>query len=415
MKLKIPTTIIFENLENSTKFITVNQGGARSSKTYNEVLWLIRVALCPDIWEKYNCKNPIISICRDTLPALKASAYRDFLEIMTNNNLYNLKLMNKTELIYQFETGAMIEFFSLDDAQKLKSRKRDFLLVPECNENNFEVIRQLLLRTKCKAIFDFNPSEDFWIYDKILTRPDAEFFITTYKNNPFLDERIKQEIEMLQFEDENAWRIYGLGEKGQRQELIYPNVEYLDSFDGIQFEETIFGLDFGYNNPIALMEISLKDKEFYEKERLHQSFLTNGQLIEWLKNNLSMQEKRYIIYADCAEPQRIKEIADAGFYIKPADKSVKDGIDFCKRYKTYCLNSDINNKKEKKNYSWKKDKNGNILDEPIKFLDHCQDGSRYAKYTHYKDAFGKNIDDIIGELESQLKEDVDYGDFRDDY
>jgi phage terminase large subunit len=415
MRLNIPTTIIFENLENSTKFITVNQGGARSSKTYNEVLWLVRVALCPDIWKKYKVNKPIISICRETLPALKASAYRDFLEIMTNNNIYNPKLMNKSDLIYQFETGSIIEFFSLDDPQKLKSRKRDFLLVPECNENNFETIRQLLLRTKCKAIFDFNPSEDFWVYDKILIRPDAELFISTYKNNPFLDERIKQEIEMLRLEDENAWKIYGLGEKGQRQELIYTNVEYLDSFDGIEFEETIFGLDFGYNNPTALIEISLKDKCFYEREVLYQSFMTNGQLIEWLKNNLTMIQKRYCIYADAAEPQRIKELNDAGFYVKSADKSVKDGIDFCKRFKTFCLNSDINNKKEKKNYSWKKDKNVIILDEPIKFNDHLCDASLYGIFTHYKDAFGKNIADTISELENQLTEDFDYGDFRDDY
>ena len=380
------------------------------------MIWLIRFSLYDNFWAKYNIKkNPVISVCRETLPALKASAYRDFLEIMTNHNLYNPKKMNKSDLIYTFENGAIIEFFSLDDAQKLKSRKRDILFCPECNENNYEVIRQLLLRTKGKAIFDFNPSEDFWIYDKIISRKDAEFFITTYKNNPFLDERIKNEIKMLQYEDENAWKVYGLGQRGERQELIYPNVEYLDSFDVIQFEEKVFGLDFGFNNPTALIEVGIKDKCFYEKERLYQSFMTNAQLIDWLKNNLTLDDKRCCIYADGAEPQRIQEISDAGFYIKAADKAHKKvAIDFCKRFKTYCLNSDVNNKKEKKNYSWKKDKNGKILDEPIKFLDHLQDASQYCKYTHFKNRFGKDFEQTLAELESQINtqnEANEYGNF----
>jgi phage terminase large subunit len=392
MILKIPTNIVFEHLENSNKFITVEQGGTRSGKTYNEMVWLINFCLDSSKWLKYRIENkPLVSVIRKTLPALKASAYRDFLDIMQRNGLYNHKNLNKSELIYTFENGAILEFFSCDQPQKLKSRKRDIALLVEANELTYEDFIQIVFRTKSKIIMDFNPTEEFWVYDKVLNRDDAELLITNFLNNPFLDKRIVEEIKRLEFVDENLWKIYGKGERGTKTELIYPTFERMDNFDNIEFEEEIFGLDFGFNNPTALIKIGLKDECFYETEMLYRSFLTNGKLIKWLNANLTDKEKGLVFYADSGEPQRIDEISDAGYYIKPSDKAVTPGIDFCKRFKTYCRNGDLNNIKEKKNYSWKKDKNGNIIDEPIKFFDHLQDAGRYAKYTHYKNIFGKNI------------------------
>ena len=35
-------------------------------------------------------------------------------------------------------------------------------------------------------ILDYNPSDWYsWIYTKVKTRDDSDFFITTYKDNPF--------------------------------------------------------------------------------------------------------------------------------------------------------------------------------------------------------------------------------------
>lgn len=412
IKLNINTNIIFEHLENSDKFITVEQGGTRSGKTYNEMIWLVNFALNDNKWKKYRIEDkPIISIIRKTLPALKASAYRDFLDIMQKNGLYNYENMNKSDLIYTFENGAIIEFFSCDQPQKLKSRKRDIALLVEANELTYEDFLQIVFRTKSKIIMDFNPTEDFWVYDKVLIRPDAEIFITTFLNNPFLDVRIIEEIKRLKNEDDNLWSIYGLGEKGIKTNLIYPKIEWVVNFNNIEFEEEIFGLDFGYNNPTALIKIGLRDKCFYEEEKLYRSYLTNGQLIEWLNANLTDKEKRLIFYADSAEPQRIQELNDAGFIVKSSDKVVNDGIDFCKRFKTYCRQGDLNNLKEKRNYSWKKDKNNKILDEPIKFFDHLQDAGRYAKYTHYKDIFGKNFSISLENFKTseEIFIDKDYG------
>ena len=66
----------------------------------------------------------------------------------------------------------------------------------------------------------------------------------------------------------------------------------------------------------------------------------------------------------------------------PADKSVKDGIDFVKRQNLYVTSNSINTLKEIQTYKYKEDRMGNVLDEPIKAFDHALDAVRYALYTH---------------------------------
>ena len=148
------------------------------------------------------------------------------------------------------------------------------------------------------------------------------------------------------------------------------------------FEELIYGLDFGYCNPSALIEIGIKDDIIYERELLYQTHLTNADLIEKLKKLIP--DKSNPIYADSAEPARIEEIHRAGYKIYPADKSVKDGIDFVKRRKIHILRSSTNLIDEKRIYKYREDKNGYALEEPIKFRDHLMDAERYGLYTHFK-------------------------------
>ena len=150
-----------------------------------------------------------------------------------------------------------------------------------------------------------------------------------------------------------------------------------------EVDDIFYGLDFGYNNPTALIEIRMKDGVLYERELLYQTNLTNSELIDLLKQLIV--KKTSPIYADPSEPARIEEIYKAGYNIIGAEKSVKDGIDFVKRQKIKIANTSSNLIKEKKNYKWKVDKNNNVLDEPVKFNDHLMDAERYAIYTHLKD------------------------------
>ncbi len=210
----IKTNKVFRHLENSNSKIVIEQGGTRSGKTYNILLWII-FSYC----EKNSGK--IITICRKTYPALRGTVMRDFLTILKDHEIYSEDDHSKTASEYRLN-GNTIEFISLDMPQKIRGRKRDLLFCNEANELTFEDWQQLLFRTNEKVIIDFNPSEEFhWIYDQVLPRKDVEFYQTTYKDNPFLGAEIKAEIERLKDIDENYWRVYGLGERGQSRSLVY--------------------------------------------------------------------------------------------------------------------------------------------------------------------------------------------------
>jgi phage terminase large subunit len=355
-------------LETKTRLV-VNQGGTSSGKTWS----ILQVLIGKAIREKLH-----ISICSISLPHLKKGALRDFILILNSMDLYKEKYHNKTDNIFRIR-NSRIEFFSLDDPGKARGPRRDILFVNECNLVPFETFNQLMLRTKKQVFIDYNPAdENHWIYEKVLTRTDCTFIKSTYLDNPFLDKEIIGEIERLKDTDENYWKIYGLGERGMLKSTIYENWEITDDIP--EGGDIFYGLDFGYNVPAALVKCYLKDGMLlWLDELIYQSHLTNSDLIEMIKK---LVPARATIYADSAEPQRIEEIRIAGFNCRPADKSVKDGIDRIKRMKVHTTRRSTNIMKERQSYKWKEDIAGNLFDEPLKFNDHIMDAIRYAVHTH---------------------------------
>ena len=370
--MEITTNKIFTHLDNSTKRITIEQGGSRSGKTYNILMWLIFA---------YSNRNSgkTITICRKTFPALRASSMRDFFDILKKYDLYKEANHNKSNSEYLLNNN-LFEFISLDQPQKVRGRKRDMLYINEANELYFEDWQQLILRTTDKAILDYNPSDEFhFIYEKIKPRDDAEFFITTYKDNPFLDIETVNEIERLRFVDDNYWKIYGLGQVGSSQALIFR----INECNSIPPEAKFlsYGMDFGFtNDPTTLVAIYQQGDNIYLKELLYQTGLTNRDIDEKLKFH-SIERKE--IFADSAEPKSIEELYRMGWNIKPATKgqgSVNIGIDMMKRYQIYVTKDSVNMIKEFRNYKWQEDKNGNVLNTPVDMFNHTIDAIRYGLY-----------------------------------
>lgn len=366
------TNVLERNMAASTRYI-VNQGGSRSSKTYSIAQKFIAKA--------FTEHDEVFTIARKTLPALKASAMRDFFEVLRNEDLYDEALHNKTENTYQLN-GNLIEFISSDQPQKIRGRKRKYLWLNEANEFTLDDFLQFSLRTTGEITLDFNPSDEYhWIYDKVLTRDDVTFIKSTYRDNPFLEPELVNEIERLQHTSPVDWQVFGLGERGYSEETIYTNWQICDKLP--PGGEIIYGIDFGFNNATAVTEIVVYDGAYYVDEILYETRLTNSDLIDRLI--LLPDIRNYPIYADAAEPQRIEEMNRAGFKVYPADKSVNDGIDKVKRSTIYVTKRSTNILKERGSYKWQKDKNGYILDKPVKFNDHSLDAIRYAIHTHHYD------------------------------
>jgi phage terminase large subunit len=376
--LKIQTNCVFNHLENSNKRITVEQGGARSGKTYNILIWLI-IKLT-------QVRGKVLTITRGTRPAVKATVFRDFLEILGVLGLYNKDNLNKTDLEYTL-CGNIIEFIGMDQEQKVRGRKRNYLFCNEFNELTYDQYYQLAFRTTEKIILDYNPSDDqHFVFKDIITRDDCEHFITTYKDNPFLEDSIIHELERLKNKDPYLWKVFGLGEKGIRQNIVFPRYQVLeDDLFGLQSGTEIRGMDFGFNDPAVMIKIKVDDdrKQIFIKEEVYKTHLSVSELIKEMKlviNN--KQESGVEIIADCSRPDTIEELYQAGFNIHPCEKgpnSVYEGITDLKQYDLFITKSSLNIKKEMDNYKWKEDKNGKVLDQPVDAFNHAMDSLRYAK------------------------------------
>lgn len=350
--------------------VIVNQGGTRSSKTYSICQMLISDAVT------YPDKKQVISIVRKTTPSIKKSVLRDFLEILENNDLFSEKSFNRTELQYKLN-NTLFEFFSLDEPQKVRGSKRDILYANEANELTLEDWRQLMLRTTGKAIIDYNPSDEFhWIYDSVLTRKDAVFIQSTYLDNPFLDEVTIKEIESYRDKDPVYWRVFGLGERGSSKATVYTHWKMIDSMPEGGY--SCYGLDFGYNHPMALNHIILKENGVYCDEKIYESRLTIPDLID--KMDKMKINKGDFIFCDSAEPRNIQLLRNAGYNAVKADKSVKSGIDCIKSRYFFITKNSVNTLKEVKFYKYKQDVNENILEEVVKINDDSMDALRYGAY-----------------------------------
>ena len=364
---KIKTTNVFHKAYRSDTRVTCLQGGTRSSKTYSLCQLFIVKAL--------NETGKIFTICRKTLPALKGTAYRDIINLLKELGLYSEEFHNKSELSYNLN-GNLIEFISVDQPQKIRGRKRNYLWLNEANEFSYEDWTQLALRTTEKIYLDYNPSDPYsWIYEKVIVRDDCTFIKSTYLANPFLDEETIAEIERLKDIDPDYWRVYGLGEIGTIQTMIFRNFDLVDDMQGRLIG---YGLDFGFtNSPTALVEVRIQDDNLYVKELLYEKRLTNTDLANKLKEfGIDRQTE---IVGDSAEPKSIEEIYRQGFNIKPAKKGagIHLGIDIMRRYKLHITKDSLNAIKEFRGYKWATDKNGDVLNAPVKVNDHLIDATRY--------------------------------------
>lgn len=367
---KIETNKVFGHLVRSDKRITVEQGGTRSGKTYNILLWII-------FYYTDKNKGKVITICRKSFPSLRASVMRDFFEILKQHGLYFEELHNRSNHEY-YLNGNLVEFISLDQPQKIRGRKRNLLFINEANELFYEDWQQLIFRTDGKVILDYNPSDAFhWIYDKVVPREDCDFYQTTYKDNKFLDPTIVSEIERLRHTDEDYWRVYGLGERGLSRATIF-------QFGTNDIPEAAsllsYGMDFGFtNDPTTLIAAYEYNGSLYLDELVYRTGMTNNDIAN-LFTSIGI-DRRSEVYADSAEPKSIEELYRRGFNVKPTLKgadSINAGIDIMKRYKLFITPRSSNLRKEMENYKWTEDKNGNLLNKPVDAFNHAIDAARYA-------------------------------------
>jgi phage terminase large subunit len=380
MKLEIEGNRILDEMLASNHRYILNVGGSRSGKTYAILQYILIYCL--------KNKDKVITIARKTFPSLRLGAYREFVDMLKTYGIYKGENHNKTNNFYNLN-GNTVQFISLDQAMKLRGLKHDLVFVDEVNEIEKDEADQLFMRTTERIIMAQNPSDALHWSLKLKSNPECLYLHSTYVDNPFLPQAIINQIESYRLTDEDLWNVYGLGLPAKNNELIYNHYNFysdedltIKDSDGNEhklYDEIIFGLDFGYNHPTALVKvyINVDKRTIWCEEVIHSSYLTTNDLIT-LMRGLNIKER---IYCDSAEPKTIEEIRRAGFDAVNSLKEVKEGIDCVKGCHFFIHRESVKIQEELRRYKWKM--KGDIkTDEPIKLFDDALCAIRYATFTY---------------------------------
>lgn len=352
-------------------------GGTSASKTFGILAVLIdKAARTP---------NLEISVVSESLPHLRRGAMKDFLKIMKETNRYRDQNWNRTVFTYRFYNGSYIEFFSTDQEEKVRGARRNILFINECNNIPFTIYHQLAIRTDQDIYLDFNPSNEFWAHTELTNQHDTEWLTLTYKDNEALSQTIIDDIESARDKAAdseywaNWWKVYGLGQLGTLQGVVFDNWEIIPDVPG-NARLLGAGLDFGYtNDPTAVIDLYRLDQTPIFDEKVYETGLTNPDISNKLKENgIKLHQE---IIADSAEPKSIEELRRLKWRVYPCDKgrdSINYGIEVMQQSKFQVTASSTNLIKELRNYMWDTDRAGNTLNKPIDAYNHAIDACRYV-------------------------------------
>lgn len=354
-----------------------------SGKTYNLAIALVGA------WEDHRAWT--LSVVRKTFPALRATVYRDVLDVLDRTGLYDPAFHNKTEhLITNPRTGSVIEFFSADEPQKVRGRKRHVLWVNEANELTAEDFRQLNLRTTERVWLDFNPSAPpgHWLWALRDERAgEIAWHKSTYRDNPFLAAETVREIEALRTSDPFAWQVFGLGLPGASPLAVYAPPGIAAPIDA--GEETAIGIDWGWNDPTVIVRAARRLTETGEAIAcaglLYESHLTTEDVIGRLPGlGVTRQD---VIYCD-TEGDRVAALVRAGYQARAVTKgagSVVEGIRWLRGHAlaiapgpaSAALRDDLTG------YQWTARPDGSASETPGHTHSHASDALRYAAFSRW--------------------------------
>ena len=367
-------TTALKKLLRLKKRIKVIRGGTSASKTFSILPILIDRAI--------KTSNLEISVVSESIPHLRRGALKDFLKIMMALGRYNDNQFNKSTLKYTFSNGSYIEFFSVDQPDKLRGARRNVLYVNECNNVDFDSYYQLAIRTSGEIWLDYNPSSLFWVDREIINQDDVDFITLTYLDNEALSETIVKEIESAKEKAKtssywaNWWQVYGLGQTGSLEGVCIPDWQEIQL--PTEARLLCYGMDWGYSNdPTSLIAMYKYNDAYIFDELIYQKGLLNSDISNLLKTN----GVNDIVYADSAEPKSIAELNSYGHNVLPVSKgrdSILYGLNLINQNKVYVTSRSKNLINELRNYIWMVDKQGNKLNKPIDAYNHAIDAMRYA-------------------------------------
>ena len=392
IKIKNPSRVfnkhIYDKLTDYSTFTEIHYGGASSGKSHGVIQKVVFKSL--QAW-KYPRK---VLFLRKVGSSVYDSIFEDVKQCLEAWGLLGACKVNNSAYRIELPNGAQFIFKGLDNPEKIKSIKGiSDVVMEEASEFTLDDYTQLTLRLRDKKhpnkqiYLMFNPvSKVNWVYNAFFVKKPKNTVIyqTTYKDNRFLDEVTKENIEELANRNEAYYKIYALGEFATLDKLVFPKYkkQLLNKEELKQFP-SYFGLDYGFiNDPSAFMHIKIDDenRRLYIVEEYVRKGLTNDKIAEAIK---ALGYSKEIIRADSAEKKSNQELRNLDIPrvidVLKGPGSVMQGIQYILQYKIIVDERCVKTIEELENYTWKKDRATNeYINEPVDSYNHCLDAMRYA-------------------------------------
>ena len=412
---------IYSDNKGEDKVIICNEGGTRSSKTWD--FWHFLVTFCDHNRNKEND----IYVLRDTLINCRDFTLKEFVTCLKAIGIYNPDNYTAYPKPYYNLFGNNVYFRGLEDETDTEAYPSDILFFNESLEIRKSQFEGLKMRCRKLIVMDWNPKyTEHWCFD-MEGQPNVFFTHSTYLNNKHLQKSIINDIRsyepwmpgsyevinrQLIFQgqlitnknqppphpdnvpnntaDEFRWKVYGLGLRGAMKGVIFPNVEYIKTFPDIAFT---YGIDFGFTaDPSTVVKYAREGRNIYLELLLYQPIDNIDDMDATLT---ALGVSKYVpITADSSDKyvsekkgavQMVRELFERGWEISKVSKTkgVMYWITDMKGYKIHIIINDLvhHAKKEQENYRFK-EINGIQINQPCDLHNHFWDGSRYPHMSH---------------------------------
>lgn len=395
----------YEHMGNNTRHLMI-MGSAGSGKTIYACTKVVLYAL--------EYAGARIGVFRQTLPSLKKTSWKEIREFLVKYNIsYN---ENKSDGIITFDNGSTIEFIPTDSDEKLRSLNLDFVYVEQAEEISKDVYVELDLRIRHKIsqqhygqmLLVVQPQRrSHWLYKEFYIHhaddPEFDKIHFSYLDNPYLPEKQAKVYEDLKETDYDKWRTHTLGEWITDSKQIFTN-NWSVGINRSYFNYYTAGVDYGWNVPSCFLLCGWYDGECYVLGEVYAPEMTNGDFLSRInvllnKHGLTFDDVD-CTYADAASPDRIEVFNQNGLFTRGSIKDVNAKIETTRSTKIHIAECCENLIRELPDYSWDKDKDGNILDRPIKKNDHAVDALCYCCYgvrgslTEYSPISDLDLDEV---------------------
>ena len=372
-------------IDDMTRHLMV-MGSAGSGKTIFACTKVILYAL--------QYPNARIGVFRQTLPSLRETSWREIVELL---NKYHIEYKeNKSNGLITLSNGSTISFTPVDDEKKLRSLNLDFVYIEQCEEISEEAFIELDLRIRNEVskkyggqmLIVVQPSnKSHWLYrlfyNEKANDKDYKKVHFSYLDNPFLPIEQRKVYEGLRETNYDRYLTHTLGEWISSSKQIFTN-NWSVGFDRRYFDYYVGGVDFGWNNPACFLIAGIYDGEVYVLGEVYKAEMTTSEFLENIENLLSSLDLRFdqieSVYADSADPESIEVFCRNGLNTYGSVKNVKAKIDTTRETKIHIKEECVNLIRELPMYSWKKNKDGELLEEPVKKDDHSIDALCYLCY-----------------------------------